>query len=174
MDKKIFEEFLKKHCVTEEPVWHETVYESELDPATGLEHIVKREVTVQGGLEVKKLRPHLHHCDYCDKTVTDQKVVCRIAQDPVPHWRSRCQTCKCYLHPETQKPIEEPHISSVLNKLGVYWRNKKLGLKQFKKPQEPQYNYRTTTMETSGGAVTAEIEDSDEATITRFYYDDDK
>ena len=174
MDKKLFEDFVKTHCVTEEPVWQETVYETEVDPETGLESVVKREVTVKGPLEVIKRRPHIHRCDYCDKTVTDQKIHSRIAQDPVPHWRSRCQSCKSYLHPETQQPIEDQHLSTALTKIAAYWRNKVLGLKQFKEPEQKVKTYTLSSMDTSGREVNSQIEESDHSTITRYFYSSDK
>jgi hypothetical protein len=174
MDKKTFEEFVKTHCVTEEPVWTETVYESELDLITGLEQIVAREVVVQGPLQVKQLKPHIHACTYCEKTVTDQQVQIRVAQDPVPHWRTRCHTCKHYIHPETKKPILDPHLSSALSKIATYHKNKKMGLKQFKTPKEKVRTYNLSTMNTSGREINTEIEESDNSTITRYFYSDNK
>jgi hypothetical protein len=174
MDKKIFEEFVKTHCVTEEPVWTETVYESKLDSATGLEQIVKREVTVKGELVVVKRKSHIHGCQHCGKTVTDQQVQVRLAQDPVPHWRTRCHACKCYINPETNQPIDEPHISTALSKIAAYWRNKKMGLKQFKEPKEKVKTYKLSSMDASGQEVDTEIEESDNSTITRYFYPKDK
>jgi hypothetical protein len=178
MDKKLFEDLVKTHCVTEEPVWQETVYESELDPETGLEQVIEREVTVKGPLAVKKLKPCLHACAHCDKTVTDQLVNIRLAQDPVPHWRWRCTTCNCYLDPETRSPMEEDAATSI-GKIGRYYKRKHLGVEKWARAVttpdgKPIKKYKLSSMNTSGQEINTEIEESEEFTITRYVYPKDK
>jgi hypothetical protein len=172
MDKKIFEQFIKMHCEVTEPVWTETVFDSELDPETGLEQIIQREVEVQGPLTVVKRKPHIHGCQHCGKTVTDQQVQVRLAQDPVPHWRTRCHTCKCYINPETNQPIEDQHLSTALSKISSYHKNKKFGLKQFK--TNTSRPYTLSSMDTSGKQIHTQVEDSGDTTITRYFYHKDK
>jgi hypothetical protein len=176
MDKKQFDETLKQLAELDEPEYWETVYDTELDPETGLETVIKRDVLVKGQATLKKLKPCLRACDFCEKTVTDQVVNIRLAQDPVPHWRWHCTSCRCYLHPETKQPLDGIKATSI-GQIGRYHKRRLLGLEKWARPQqaEPESKrYKLSTMDTSGRQISVEIDETDNTTITRYVYDRDK
>lgn len=175
MDKKQFEEILKQLAELEEPEYWETVYDTELDPDTGIETVIKRDVLVQGQATLKKLKPCLKACDYCEKTVTDQVVNIRLAQDPVPHWRWHCTSCRCYLDPETKQPMEGLKATTI-GKIGRYHKYKKFGTEKWARTDQPKAvkTYKLSTMDTSGREINTQIEESDNSTITRYFYPKDK
>jgi hypothetical protein len=175
MDKKLFEETLKHLAELDEPEYWETVYDTELDPETGLESVVKRDVLVKGQATLKKLKPCLKACEHCDKTVTDQVINIRLAQDPVPHWRWHCTSCRCYLHPETKQPLDGIKATSI-GQIGRYHKRRLLGLEKWARTDQPKAakTYTLSTMDTSGREINTEIEESDNSTITRYFYHKDK
>ena len=172
MDKKLFEETLKSLAQVDEPEYWETVYDTEVDPETGIERIVKRDVLVRGAMTLKKLKPHLHSCDYCDKTVTDQVVNIRLAQDPVPHWRYRCTACNCYLDPETKQPMPED-LATSLGKIGRYHKRKKEDVAKWAKPKRGKIT-KTVTTDNKGTVIHKQVEESENSTITTYFYQNNK
>lgn len=176
MDKKLFEETLKQLAEVETPEYQETVYDTELDPETGVESITEREVLVQGQPTLKKLKPCLTTCEFCDKTVTDQLIHSKQAQEPVPHWRHRCVTCNCYLDPETLKPMTE-ELATALGKISRYWKNKRLGLKKWQRtPRITDNKTKTAAVDFCNSTIeiSSEIDPDTGATIRRYSYLGDK
>lgn len=45
--------------------------------------------------------PEARNCDYCDLTVYEQTIKIEYQDTPEPHWRSHCDVCHRYRHPES-------------------------------------------------------------------------
>jgi hypothetical protein len=173
MDKKLFEELIRKYCVVKQHTETHTVWESGIDPETGLETEYAREIQVQTELQVVKLKPHMHHCHNCDLTVTDQNIQIRLATDPVPHWRQRCATCRHYLDPETGQPMMADQAACI-SKIGRYWKNKHLGIKKWQRSTAIKVPVSTQPAPGQEPKVSIEVTETADSTITVYKYHDDK
>ena len=61
-------------------------------------------------------------CSYCDRTVWQENFYCKKSFNPIPHWRVKCNNCKCFLNRDTGKFDLDPAIAN--NKIVSRLRDK--------------------------------------------------
>jgi len=67
-------------------------------------------------LGIAKIRPITKPCDDCGEIVTNRRVEIKVYDNPYPHWRKNCVTCKMTEHPltgrfDTPSPTASKSIS---------------------------------------------------------------
>lgn len=62
------------------------------------------------GFKFVKLKDNYRPCQLgCGDMVNNQVVESRVCSTPVPHWRTRCDSCGCFVSPDGQGFIEGAH-----------------------------------------------------------------
>lgn len=62
------------------------------------------------GFELVKVKDRVTVCELgCGDVVTNQLIERRYCQTPIPHWRTKCSTCGCFVSPDGQGFIEGGH-----------------------------------------------------------------
>ena len=62
------------------------------------------------GFDLVRIKPNIRACELnCGDIVTDQIIERRFATTPIPHWRTRCNNCQCFVSPDGQGFIQGAH-----------------------------------------------------------------
>jgi hypothetical protein len=123
-----------------------------------------------GGWVIKKFKPCVSHCDYCDQDRQDLLVRSTLCSAPFVYWRHHCKTCRQYLHPDTRKPISNNLTMAAHKIVSVHRKrrkNAKLGLDNINEPElteEPVFLY--DQIDQDGRPLT--LEEHGEITIRRW------
>lgn len=76
------------------------------------------------GFEIVKLKENFKLCDLgCGDIIPNQIIEKRLCFTPESHWRTRCQTCGCYLSPDGVGFIDDGHLIAAAYM--KYYNNKK-------------------------------------------------
>lgn len=81
---------------------HEVIYDKQLVELSAEENPTLNFTLVS-------VKPISKLCEFptCGKVVANQVIEYRHAQSPRPHWRTRCDNCMKYLHPDGESLIDD-------------------------------------------------------------------
>jgi hypothetical protein len=61
---------------------------------------------------LKNLKPVARECSLgCGDMVINQRVESKYYSNPIPHWRTKCINCKCYVSPDGKGFVEGTNAS---------------------------------------------------------------
>ncbi len=131
-----------------------------------------------GGPVIKKLLPKPQVCarPNCGHIVTDDLVLSVYYERPLPHWRSNCKTCLCYLNPYTGEPLQGSKaqtVNTVNSIVRQHYRQRDLalGVVAEKKSRKTLTKNEQITVHDTHVEIRSE---HDTVTITQYIYTNDK
>ncbi len=130
-----------------------------------------------GGPVIKKLLPKPQVCarPNCGHIVTDDLVLSVYYERPLPHWRSNCKTCLCYLNPYTGEPLQGSKaqtVNTVNSIVRQHYRQRELA-QGIQRPRRYQRKNPEPVIQQEDN-VTKITTEHDAVTITEYIYTSDK
>jgi len=71
---------------------------------------IKQDKNPTAGFELVKLKDRVGLCEMgCGELVKNQIIERRKSFTPIPHWRTYCKNCQCFLHPDGETIVKGGH-----------------------------------------------------------------